>query len=58
MFHEKIKNNINNNDKNMTIKYINCIEILEKSKQKLKKNSNMNMIIDYILINMWEEIND
>ena len=51
LYYRKIQEN------KISIKDINCIEILEKSKQKIKKNINKDMIIDYILINIWEETN-
>lgn len=40
------------------IEYLNCIEIVEKAKQKLKANSNYNMTIDNLLMQIWEEINE
>lgn len=39
------------------LKYINCINIVEETKERLKKNSNYDMTIDNLLINIWEEIN-
>lgn len=39
------------------IKYINCIKIVEETKDRLKKNSNYDMIIDNLLLKVWEEIN-
>lgn len=54
---ETINNNLQNIEKNIKIRYINCIEILEKSRQRLEKNSNIEMTIDYMLMKMWEEIN-
>lgn len=46
---EKAKENIN---------YLKCIEIVEETKRKLKVNSNYNMTIDNLLIQIWEEINE
>ena len=48
IFFEKIK--INN-------KYIGCISIAEKAKERLRKNSNYDMTIDNFMLNVWEEIN-
>lgn len=48
IFYEKSKNNL---------KYINCIKIVEETKDRLKKNSNYDMTIDRLLFNIWEEIN-
>lgn len=39
-------------------KYINSIKIVEKTKQRLLSNSNYDMCIDYLLFNIWEEINE
>ena len=38
-------------------KYINCIEIVEDTKKRLVYNSNYDMTIDNLLINIWEELN-
>ena len=48
IFFEKIK--INN-------KYIGCINIAEKTKERLRKNSNYDMTIDNFMLNVWEGIN-
>ena len=48
IFFEKIKDNR---------KYIECIEIAEKTKERLRKNSNYDMTIDNFMLNVWEEIN-
>jgi DNA polymerase-3 subunit delta' len=40
------------------IKYINIIKIIEIVKRKLKSNSNFDMSIDYLIFNIWEEINE
>lgn len=39
-------------------KFINCIEYVNKCNLRLKSNSNFDMSIDTMLINMWEEINE
>ena len=39
-------------------KYITCIEIVENTKERLKKNNNYDMTIDNLIIKLWEEIND
>ena len=41
-----------------SLKYINSIKIVEKTKQRLIANSNYDMSIDYLLFNIWEEINE
>ena len=38
-------------------KYINCMNICEKTKSKLKSNNNFDMTIDDLLISVWEEVN-
>lgn len=40
-----------------SIRYINCINIVEDTKKRLKANSNYNMCIDDMLFKIWEEIN-
>lgn len=42
---------------NINPKYINCIKIVEETKDRLKKNSNYDMSIDNLLLKLWEEIN-
>lgn len=37
--------------------YANCINIVEKTKVRLKRNANYDMCIDYMLFNIWEEVN-
>lgn len=39
------------------IKYIDCISIVEETKDRLKKNSNYDMTIDNLLLKIWEAIN-
>lgn len=38
-------------------KYINCIGILEDTKERLSKNNNFDMTIDNFIMTVWEEIN-
>lgn len=45
-------------EKENKIAYINAISIVEDTKQKLKANSNFDMCIDNLLLNVWEEINE
>lgn len=44
--------------KNSQIKYINCIKIIEETKRRILQNSNFDMAIDYLLLEIWEEINE
>ena len=37
-------------------KYLNCINIVEDTKKRLKANSNYNMTIDNMIMTIWEEI--
>lgn len=37
--------------------YIKAIQIVEDTKERLKKNANLDMTIDYLLLNIWETIN-
>ena len=39
-------------------RYIKCIEIIENTKDRLKKNSNFDMTIDRMLIKIWEVIHE
>lgn len=41
-----------------SIRYINSIKIVENTKSRLLSNSNYDMCIDYLLFNIWEEINE
>lgn len=52
LYNLAIENKYNN------LKYINSIKIVEKTKQRLLSNSNYDMCIDYLLFNIWEEINE
>ncbi len=36
-------------------KYINCVEVVEKTKRKILANNNYDMCIDYLLMNIWKE---
>jgi len=38
-------------------KYINCIKLVEETKDRLNKNSNYDMTIDNLLFKIWEEVN-
>lgn len=38
-------------------KYTRCIKIVENTKKRIRQNANYDMCIDYMLFNMWEEIN-
>ena len=38
-------------------KYANCIKIVEDTKKRLQSNSNYDMSIDNMLLNLWEEVN-
>lgn len=53
IFFKFIQKNVINN-----IKYINCINIIENTKDRLKRNSNFDMAIDNFMMTVWEEIND
>ena len=48
IFFDKINENIN---------YIECMKILEETKDRLKKNNNFDMTIDNFNITIWEEVN-
>lgn len=37
--------------------YANCINIVEETKRRITRNSNYDMCIDYMVFNIWEEIN-
>jgi len=39
------------------INYANCIQIVEETKKRLNSNSNFDMCIDNMILNMWEELN-
>lgn len=39
------------------IKYANCISIVEDTKKRLLTNTNYDMCIDNMLLNMWEKVN-
>lgn len=38
--------------------FINCMQIIEEVKRRISSNSNFDMSIDYLLIKIWEEINE
>lgn len=48
IFYDKIKKNI---------KYVECMKLLEDTKDRLNKNNNFDMTIDNFIITVWEEIN-
>ena len=48
MFFDKIKVNS---------KYIECMKIVEDTKDRLNKNNNFDMTIDNFIMTVWEEIN-
>lgn len=52
-FLEKAKEEYNN-----ASKYVKAIEIIEDTKKRLVYNSNYDMTIDNLLINIWEELNN
>lgn len=39
------------------IKKLNCIQYVEETKKRLLANSNYDMCIDYLLMNLWEKMN-
>lgn len=39
-------------------RFLNCIKIIENSKNKLEQNANFDMTIDDMLFHLWEEINE
>jgi len=41
----------------MNYRYTNCINIVENTRKRLTQNGNYDMCIDYMLFNIWEEIN-
>lgn len=42
--------------KTKDIKKMNCVKYVEEAKRRLSNNSNYDMTIDFLLINMWEEM--
>lgn len=40
------------------VAYKNCITIVEKAKNKIKQNANLDMTIDNMLLSIWEEIHE
>ena len=51
IFMEKLKNNMDNVNTN---KYIECIKLIEKTKNKLKYNANFDMSIDNMLFKLYK----
>ena len=39
------------------IKYVECMKIIEDTKDRLNKNNNFDMTIDNFLMTVWEEVN-
>jgi len=39
------------------INHANCIQIIEETKKRLNSNSNFDMCIDNMILNIWEELN-
>ena len=48
IFYDKIKSNS---------KYIQCMKVVEDTKERLNKNNNFDMTIDNFIMAVWEEIN-
>lgn len=44
--------------KDNSINYLNCVNIVERTKERLNLNGNFDMNIDNLLLDMWEEINE
>ena len=40
------------------LRYSNAITIIEETKKKILSNNNYDMCIDYMLMHIWEDIND
>ena len=53
LIYNRMKNSIENK-----LNYINCINIVEDTKKRLKANSNFDMCIDNLLFSIWEEMNE
>lgn len=49
---------VNHLTENYELKYANCISIIEETKSKLLSNANYDMAIDYLLMNLWEELHE
>ena len=39
-------------------KYLNCVKHIQETVNHLKSNSNFDMSIDYMLFEVWEEVNE
>ena len=39
-------------------RFLNCIQYVEKAKNKLKQNANYDMTLDDMLFHLWEEVNE
>jgi DNA polymerase-3 subunit delta' len=53
ILYQLLKENVN-----YSSKFMNCIKIVEETKQRLLANSNYDMSIDRMLFKIWEEINE
>ena len=51
LFFDKLKSNEKQNA------YIDAIQIVEETKDRLNKNANLDMTIDNLLLKIWETIN-
>jgi DNA polymerase-3 subunit delta' len=40
------------------IKYFNCVKHIQETINRIKSNSNFDMSIDYMLLKIWEEVNE
>lgn len=50
--------NLMMNSKEYKINYVECINIVENTKKRLKANANYDMCIDNLLFGIWEEMNE
>ena len=44
--------------KRKNTKYLNCVKYVQETTNHLKANSNFDMSIDYMLFQIWEEVNE
>ncbi len=40
------------------IRYLNCVKYIQETINRIKQNSNFDMSIDYMLLKIWEEVNE
>lgn len=45
------------NKEKENIEYVECMKIIEDTKDRLNKNNNFDMTIDNFLMTVWEEVN-